>query len=67
MFDLQRNGIPWKVFDYNYKNLMVESDTGNFVLFRTGGAVKPLDRISFLSQAETILNLLVKQAQQQKQ
>lgn len=46
------------------KSLMVECDTRNFVLFRTGGSVKPLDRISFLNQADTILNLLVKQAQQ---
>ncbi|MDO8736049.1 MAG: hypothetical protein Q7K29_03095 [Thermoleophilia bacterium] len=48
------------------KNLMVECDTRNFVLFRTGGWMKPLERIRFLNQAETILSLLVKQAQKQK-
>lgn len=42
------------------KNLLVECDGRNFVLYRTGGWMKPLDRISFLNQAETILNLLVK-------
>lgn len=45
------------------KDLMVECDTRNFVLFRSGGWMKPLERIRFLNQAETILGLLVKQAQ----
>lgn len=48
------------------KDLLVECDTRNFVLFRTGGTIKPLERISFLNQAEAILDLLMRQAQQQK-
>jgi hypothetical protein len=48
-------------------DLMLECDTRNFVLFRTSGAIKPVERISFLNQADTLLNLLVKQAQLQKQ
>ncbi len=48
------------------KNLIVESDTRNFVLCKSDGQLSPFERSSFLDQAEEILNLLVKQAQQQK-
>ncbi|MBK5226069.1 MAG: hypothetical protein JJD96_05810 [Thermoleophilia bacterium] len=48
------------------KNLIVESDSRNFVLYKSDGGLSPFERSGFLDQAEEILNLLVKQAQQQK-